>query len=273
MSLAMGNRRRAGPAGSPCRLVKTTIQEVEMKGSIFGWLVLVLVGWASTAAAVEVAGDVYLGVAGKYLWRGFDLSGGKAVMQGGGDLSAYGITLGVWSNMQLGDGDGDAQQGGEVTETDFTLDYTVGLGEFASLSFGNLHYSYNEPGADDELYAGVAFDVVLAPEFYVYYAWDIEDAGGMDGLFYTLGVRHEFEVSDRLTIGLAGLVGINQENPLVGEYRGLHHVELTFSADYALDEQWSLSAGLLCSGALSDEAEDEGVEDEFVPTLSMTFAY
>jgi hypothetical protein len=57
------------------------------------------------AAAIEVAGDAYVGVFDKYLWRGFDLSAGEPVAQGGINLTAGGFTLSYWTSVQLSSND------------------------------------------------------------------------------------------------------------------------------------------------------------------------
>ncbi|MDH3997249.1 MAG: hypothetical protein OET90_00275 [Desulfuromonadales bacterium] len=233
-------------------------------------LVLVM---STNVFAVEVEGDAYIGVYSKYLWRGYDLSDGEAVLQGGMDLSAYGFTVSYWSNYQISDGDSPELESGEITETDIIIDYTFDATEMLSVSVGNLHYYYNSTGSDDELYLGFAVDTLLAPEFYTYYAWDVEDDSGMDGLFFTLGVSHELEPCENVLVGLGALVGYNQENPLVGDYSNFHNAELTVSADYALNDNWSITGGLLYSDALTDDAEDEGVEDEVVGSLDVTFAF
>ena len=49
-------------------------------------------------AAIEVEGSAYVGYFDKYLWRGFDLSGGLPVVQGGVNLSAKGF---VWNTLVL----------------------------------------------------------------------------------------------------------------------------------------------------------------------------
>ena len=65
----------------------------------------------AASAAIEVEGDAYVGYYDKYLWRGFDLSGGTPVVQGGVDLSAKGFTLSYWTNIQTKD---DVVLGSEV---------------------------------------------------------------------------------------------------------------------------------------------------------------
>jgi len=250
------------------------MKQMRKVGVMLTFLLALAVVWGSVAvAAVEVEGDAYLGVYSKYLSKGFDFSDGKAVLQGGMDLSAYGFTLGVWSNMQLESTDDYSSR---INETDFNLDYTFSLGEITSVSLGNMHYTYNfedwTNDAENEAYVTVALDVPFYPEFTVTYGWDVDDEG-MTGLLYSLSGSHEFELNEEALLTLGALVRYNQESYFVGDYNEFHNYELTASLDYALTENWSLTATILHSDALSDEAEDEGVDSEFVSGLDVTFAF
>lgn len=248
----------------------------KVKKTVFVILMLsfLVVGWGAVAsAAVEVEGDAYIGVYSKYLSKGFDYSDGKAVLQGGMDLSAYGFTLGVWSNMQLKSTD---DYDSRVNETDFNIDYTFALCEGASMSLGNMHYTYNFPGEDNdsenEAYVALALDVPFSPELTVTYGWDV-DNDGLTGLFYKLGGSHELELSEAAALTLGVLVTYNQESYFAGDYNEFHNYELTASLDYALTDNWGLTAGVLYSDALSNEAEDEGVDSEFVGSLNLAFSF
>jgi len=250
------------------------MKQMRKIGVMLTFVLALAVVWGSVAvAAVEVEGDAYLGVYSKYLSKGYDYSDGKAVLQGGMDLSAYGFTLGVWSNMQLESTDDYSSR---VNETDFNIDYTFSLGEITSVSLGNGHYTYNfEDSANDaenEAYLTVGLDVPFYPEFTVTYGWDVADEG-MTGLFYSLSGSHEFELSEETVLTLGALVSYNQESYFAGDYNGFHNGELTAALDYALSENWSLTATALYSDALSNDAEDEGVDGEFVTGLDVTFAY
>jgi uncharacterized protein (TIGR02001 family) len=237
-----------------------------------------LVVMASPCLALEITGDAALGAYSKYLWRGFDLSENEPVLQGSVNLNLGGFTLGVWSNMQLENGNNantgiDNLGDGEITETDFNLTYTFSPVEPVAITVGNYHYTYNVPGSDNELLAGISLDVPLSPKFTAYFAWDVEDDEGMDGLYYTLDVIHEFTLSQNITVGMAGLVGYNQESPLVGDYSALHDFEATVMANYALVQDLSLGFSLLYAAPLSNEAEAAGVDSEWVGGLALSVTF
>lgn len=242
---------------------------------VLAMLLALVVGFGTVAsAAVEVEGDAYVGVYSKYLSKGYDYSDGEAVLQGGMDLIAYGFTLSVWSNAQLKSTD---NYGSGVNETDFYIDYTFGLGEVVSISVGNGHYTYsfaddaNE--SENEAYLGVTFDVLFAPEVYVTYAWDVPGDDGMTGLFYTVSGSHGFDLNEKTALTVGGLVSYNQESYFAGDYSALHNYEVTAALDYALNDNWNLTGEAVFSDALSDDAEDAGVEDEFVTGLTVTFSF
>lgn len=249
--------------------------QVRRTGIVLAFLLAMAVGWTSVAtAAIEVEGDAYVGVYSKYLSKGFDYSDGKAVLQGGMDLSAYGFTLSVWNNAQLSATD---DYGSGVNETDFYIDYTFSAGEITSVSLGTGHYTYsfaddaNE--SENEAYVGVAFDVLFAPEVYVTYGWDVPGDDGMAGLFYTISASHGFELNEKTALTFGALVSYNQESYFAGDYSAFHNYEATATLDYVLNDNWSLTGEAIFSDALSDDAEDEGVDDEFVGGLNITFSF
>jgi hypothetical protein len=252
-----------------------SMKQLKKTGVMLAFLLaLALVGSSFASAAVEVEGDAYVGVYSKYLSKGFDYSDGKAVLQGGMDLSAYGFTFSVWSNAQLKSSD---DIGSGINETDFYIDYTFSAGEIASVSVGTGHYTYSyaneENESENEAYVGVAFDVLFAPEFYVTYGWDVPGDDGMAGLFYKLSGSHEIELTEVAALTLGALLSYNQESYFAGDYSAFHNYEITAALDYALNDNWSLTGEVLFSDALSDDAEDAGIEDEFVGGLSVTFSF
>jgi len=234
-------------------------------------LILLTVGLCSTvSAAVEVSGDVYVGVSDKYLWRGFDLSGSEAVAQGGMDISAGNFTFSYWNNMQLGTDEGEGLQSGESTETDIVIDYSTDLSEMVSISVGNIFY--NLDGLDDtnELYLSLALNTILSPAFTVYYDWDAADE---DGLFYTLAVGHDIALTEALSLSLGALASYNQSSDYaVGDYDEFHDYELSAGLDFALTEQVSIGASFIFSEGLSDEARD-AIDSEMATAMSVAFSF
>jgi uncharacterized protein (TIGR02001 family) len=223
-------------------------------------------------AAIEVEGDAYVGYYDKYLWRGFDLSGGTPVVQGGVDLSAKGFTLSYWTNIQTKDDVvlGNAVNGGDATETDMTLDYTFSPTELLSVSVGTIWYALD--GAEDtkEAYLGLALGTILEPSLKVYYDYDQADG---NALFYSASISHSVEVNDALSLSFGALVSYNDESDYaVGDYSDWHNYELSTSAEYALTDQISISPSFLFSEGISDEAKDV-IDSEMVAGVSLTLTF
>lgn len=225
---------------------------------------ILLVLAAPAMAAVEVEGAVYLNTSSMYLWRGFDLSDGDPVLQGGMDVGFKGLTFSYWSNLDL--------DSGELNETDFTIDYGFALSDLVAIGVGNVFYSLEGLADTNELYLGVSLNTVLAPTLTLYYDYDEAEE---TGLFYTFSVAQSFELTKGLTLNLGGLVSYNQESDYaVGDYNDWHNAELSAGIDYALTEQLSLSPSLIFSTPISDDAEDlAGLEDEFLAGVTLTLSF
>lgn len=227
---------------------------------------------APALAAIEVDGDAYIGYYDKYLWRGFDLSGGTPVVQGGVDLSAKGFTLSYWTNIQTKDDVvlGSDVNGGNATETDMTLDYTFSPTEMLSVSVGTIWYALD--GLDDtkEAYLGLSLDTILEPAVKIYYDYDECDE---NGLFFTASIGHTFQVKDALGINLGALISYNDESDYaVGDYTDWHNYELSVGADYAVTDQFSVSPSFLYSHAISDDAKD-AIDNEVLGGVAVTFTF
>ena len=246
-----------------------------MKKTVFIGMVLALslmVTSTAAVAAIEVEGDVYVGYYDKYLWRGFDLSGGTPVVQGGVDLSAKGFTLSYWTNIQTKDDVvlGNQVNGGDATETDITLDYTFSPVEMLSVSVGTIWYALD--GADDtkEAYIGLSLDTLLAPALTIYYDYDQCEE---NGLFYTASIGHSFAFTDAMSLSLGGLVSYNEESDYaVGNYSDWHNYELSASIDYALTDQISITPSFLFSSGLSDDAK-AAIDSEVLGGVAVTFTF
>jgi len=238
---------------------------------------LMLGGLCATASAkVEVSGDVYAGVASKYMWRGFDLSGSQPVAQGGMDVSAGDFTFSYWTNLQLGTDTGESFQSGETTETDIVIDYSKDLGEMVAISVGNVFYQLEGIDDTNELYLSVGLNTLLIPTLTAYYDWDAADEAG---LFYTLSIGHDITIIEPLTLSLGALVSYNQSSDYsVGDYDDFHNYELSAGLEYAVTEQIALSAGFIFSEGISDDAKDSidslnSGNSEMVSSLSVAFNF
>jgi len=226
----------------------------------------------AASAAIEVEGDAYVGYYDKYLWRGFDLSGGTPVVQGGVDLSAKGFTLSYWTNIQTKDDVvlGSEVNAGDATETDIILDYSFDVNDLLSVSVGNIWYALDGLEDTKELYLSLGLGTILEPSVTVYYDYDQCDE---NGLFYTASVGHSLELNDKLSLSLGALVSYNDESDYaVGDYSDWHNYELSAGVDYAVTDQLSISPSFLFSSPISDEAKD-AIDSEVLAGVSATFSF
>lgn len=223
-------------------------------------------------AAVEVEGSAYVGFYDKYVWRGFDLSGSKGVVQGGVEVGYKGFSLEYWTNIQASEDkeEDEILDSGEATETDITLDYTMELGEMASLSVGNIFYSLEGLKDTNELYVGVSLHTLLEPTLTAYYDWDeCED----DGMFFTAEVGHSFDLAEGLSLSLGALISYNQKSDYaVGDYSDWHNYELSAGIDYSVTENVTISPSFLFSSPISPGAKD-AIDTETVGGVQVSFSF
>jgi uncharacterized protein (TIGR02001 family) len=224
----------------------------------------------SAQAAIEVEGDVYVGLWDKYLWRGFDLSDGRPTIQGGIDLSTHGWTLSTWHNWQLKSSPN--WDSGELNETDVILTYAFDLGDMVSMTVGDIWYMIE--GEDtNELFVTATLNTLLSPNLKISYDWDGAEE---DGLFYSFDISHTFDLSQWLQntgLNLGALVSYNQHaDGTVADYAGWHNYELTASLDYALTDQLTISPIAWFSSGISSAAK-EIIDTETAFALNLTFTF
>jgi len=225
---------------------------------------------ASVAVAeVKVSGDVYVNPVSKYVWRGFDLSEGRGVVQGGVDVSYKDVTVSYWSNEQMVSG--PSLKSGDVTETDITLNYAYTPVELLSLNVGNIYYNLDSLADTNELYLKATLNTLLSPTLAVYYDWD---KAKKTGLFYTLSVGHSFELMKNLGLNLGALASYNMKSDYsTGNYNNMHNYELAQSLDYSLTDNIKISASHLYSNAFSNVAKDQGVKGQSIVGLKAAFNF
>jgi len=223
-----------------------------------------------TAMAFDAAGDMYLGVYDKYLWRGFDLSGGQPVAQGGVDVTIGAVTVSYWSNLQLSTDSGEGLDAGEINETDLAIDYSRDINDLVSISVGNIFYALDGLEDTNELYAGVSFNTIASPSLTLYYDWDKADE---TGVYISLGVEHSFELMDKLSVTPALAVNWNEESDYaVGNYSDWHNYEASLGVDYELTDDIAVSASYVFSSGLSDDAK-LAIDSESQAGINVTLAF
>jgi len=234
---------------------------------------VLLVSVATVAfAEVKVSGDVYVSPASKYVWRGFDLSEGRGVVQGGVDVSYKDFTVSYWSNEQMVSG--PSLKAGDVTETDITLNYAYKPVELLTLNVGNIYYNLDGLADTNELYLKATLNTLLSPTLSVYCDWD---KAKETGLFYTLSIGHSLELMKNLGLNLGALASYNMKSDYaVGNYNNLHNYELTASADYSVTDNIKISPYYLYSNAFNSTARNEAVlpvKDQSVVGLKAAFNF
>ncbi len=222
----------------------------------------------TSVAAITVEGDAYVGVFDKYLWRGFDLSDGRPVVQGGVDLSSGNFTVSYWSNWQLSSS--DEIPSGEANETDIILDYSFDIGEMLSVSVGDIWYALDGIEDTNELYLSATVNTLLSPTVGIYWDWD---AAEEEGLYFTADVSHSFDLTDGLSLSLGALVSYNNHcDYSVGDYGGFHNYELSVGMDYALTDQLTVSPAFTYSSGISSAAK-KNIDSEMLAGVNLTFAF
>ncbi|PLX86879.1 MAG: hypothetical protein C0618_08255 [Desulfuromonas sp.] len=220
----------------------------------------ILPATSSQAAEIEVTGDAYVTVNSGYVWRGTDYTGdADFVIQTGADLSAKGFTLSWWGNTN-----GDNM---EMDEVDLVLDYSTDLNEMVSLSVGNILYQVPGPTeyTTNEAYLGLGFGVLLDPAVTLYYMYDTpSDADKTSYLDASIG--YGMDLNEKTSVSAGLLVGMY-------DFDFLNNLEVSIAADYAVSDQISISPAVLFSTPMSDDAEDAGIDDEFVGGVTVTLAF
>lgn len=134
--------------------------------------------------ALDVTADLY----SKYIWRGQNLNDG-AVFQPSVSLAVHGFTSTIWGSLDLTN---ENDHRGELTEVDFSLDYSAVIPnlEAAEVSVGAVHYRYPNTVllSTSEVYAGVSVVCFLNPSARVYY-----DVDEINGAYLQLAVAHTIE--------------------------------------------------------------------------------
>jgi Bacterial protein of unknown function (Gcw_chp) len=153
----------------------------------------------TTVGLAEGEGDVTFGVGAdfmsKYVWRGQNLVD-DWVLQPNVSASYQGFTASIWANSDM---TGDSADDWELTELDYTIDYsgTVPGADGIGYSVGAIHYYFPGGEATTELYWGFSFDVPASPSVTVYHDVDV-----IDGTYVALGFGHSFEDIEDLPFGI-----------------------------------------------------------------------
>ena len=214
----------------------------------------------SVEASVDVLSD--------YIWRGM-ISNDNPVWQPsvtvGFDAGDFGsLGLNVWQTYDLTHKRGTAtnsRRAGGLQEIDYTLTYGLSLGDF-DLELGHVFYTFpdNNGHSDQEVYASVAYNNdFVTPSAAAY--WNYSDSAGNDTsyVYFTLGLSHDFEVAESLTLSPGASLGFG-DHAMTGSEGGTELTDSTvgLSASYAVTDNFSLGAQLNYTWTPSHTLRHEG---------------
>jgi hypothetical protein len=219
--------------------------------AVYG-VALVATAWAVPAAAqVTVAANAAF--ASGYVWRGLTLSS-KPVIQPDVSLTAHGLTVGAWANIEPStyDGANDISQGGGtgsgVREFDAWVEYNRTTAN-VSWQLGWILYVFdmNDPPPAGRFGLYEAFDthefygqvslggLPVTPTLYASY-----DADKVNGLYVEPSVAYGWKAAPKVTINLTGLAGFSAGQGVSADdfaanfaENGLTHVDLSASTSVA----------------------------------------
>lgn len=145
----------------------------------------------------------------KYVSRGVTWTDGP-VFQPDLWASYKGFTLSVWGSMDL---TGKNGLEGDISELDYTLDYSNNIGPL-EYSAGAIYYTFPNTGDADtaEVYAGLSYDILLSPKLVVYY-----DFWQADGFYGVMSISHSFEMPELIkgiksSVDLSAQAGLGSRN-------------------------------------------------------------
>jgi len=214
-----------------------------MKIIILVGLVTLTIGsvpaWAEKESPVSALGDI--AVLSQYIWRGYAFSDDSIVIQPSATVSYKGFGFNLWGNLDM---DAAGQNDTSFNETDMTFSYDW---SFDSVSMGVGYIYYALEGEDtQELYFSVSLDTILVPSLTIY-----RDIDTFPGWYYSLGIGHSIPLSEDISLDLSASFGYYD----IDSYSELHDVSISVSIAFPLDDYITITPMLMCSFALSDEAE------------------
>ena len=216
---------------------------------------LIIMTIAACAALAAQAADVstYVDFASAYVFRGVTLNDGF-VMQPGAEISgfpideAYGsFAIGIWANYDIDDEDGD---GSDFSEIDYYISYTLPV-EALDISVAYTDYYYPGGGESDQEINLTLGSAIGTNGLYASVGFNYGVGGAIEEDLYIQGaLDYEMELSDALSASAGVTVGYLVSK--TGE-DGFNDATASIGLGYALNDNWSIGAGLTYIAQLDDE--------------------
>lgn len=158
------------------------------------------------AEEAKVTGSASVGVFSQYMFRGYELSSGSAVIQPALSISYKGFSASFWSNI-------DSEENGtqsfvpdrpgrkSFNETDLTLSYTYSIGK-VGLTGGYIYYGTKYASETEELFLSATYDIITKPTLTVY-----RDITSFPGTYINLSLSHSVPVYKDISLDLGASAG------------------------------------------------------------------
>ncbi|MDR3090395.1 MAG: hypothetical protein LBU39_11380 [Desulfobulbaceae bacterium] len=198
---------------------------------------------------------VDVGIANKYVWRGFELSDDSIVVQPGITVGYEGFSANLWGNF---DTDNDAYDGAKWNETDITLSYTKDLG-MATVGGGYIYYGLDGVDDSQELFVTASLNTILTPTLTIY-----REIAYAPAWIALLGLSQDIELGKNMSLTLGASAsyyysdddGISEVNDPTSQYRALHNGLISATLNIPINDYITVKPNIAYSFPLSSEAED-----------------
>lgn len=158
------------------------------------------------AEEAKVTGSASVWVFSQYMFRGYELSSGSAVIQPALSISYKGFSACFWSNI-------DSEENGtqsfvpdrpgqkSFNETDLTLSYTYSIGK-VGLTGGYIYYGTKYASETEELFLSATYDIITKPTLTVY-----RDITSFPGTYINLSLSHSVPLYKDISLDLGASAG------------------------------------------------------------------
>lgn len=159
-----------------------------------------------------------------YFWRGTEIDGGEGVFWPSIGLEFAGLSLGVTAGIDAAyftDENSDSKDSNkQLTEVDYSLGYSLPLGDLVSIDLGVLYAQYpfydetDSSNVDPSFIEGsiaIGLNTILSPAFEAYYDYfvqdDTDDAKVDEDYYLKFSLGQDLISTDNLTCSLGAWIG------------------------------------------------------------------
>jgi hypothetical protein len=252
-----------------------------LRASALAVFFALLMSFGVYAEETKTSGYVSADVMSNYVWRGQRLSNSWVIQP------SVGITYGsfganIWANYDSDRAETASSETGhgEVTETDFTLNYSLAVNKFNFVA-GYIFYAFDGANDTQELYLSSGYDTLFKPTLTLYYDFDEGN-----GAFLIASIGHSLEISKGINLNLGASASYNINNEVMGfdedgdDFSNFYNGEVSASMNIPVYKAVGLTPKIAYSFPLSDDAEeaignisDDGDKDIFYGGINLALSF